>query len=347
VAAHHPQGLVGQHGQVGARLAGGLGREFVFAGYDVVRRPDQVRRSIGLAGQNAAVEEGITGRENLHLLGRLHHLGARGARRRAQELLDRFGLAEAADRLVRGCSGGMRRRLDLIASLVVEPAVLFLDEPTTGLDPRSRGEIWTAVRELAADGTTILLTTQYLDEADQLADDIVVMDHGRAIATGSPAQLKAAIGTRIEVTVPDRAQLEAAARTLTALTDGQQPSSDPDERPAALLGQSVADVLVAAVVLVPMIGAGLATGWRWHEGVARALAAMGLLLLFRFTMNPGQRSAGADGAAAETGSRPGAPPPGGPAPAGLAQLLAEVGGAGRASSSRQRTNGISILVERL
>ena len=213
------------------------------AGYDVVRRPDQVRRSIGLAGQNAAVEEGITGRENLYLLGRLHHLGARGARRRAQELLDRFGLAEAADRLVRGYSGGMRRRLDLIASLVVEPAVLFLDEPTTGLDPRSRGEIWTAVRELAASGTTILLTTQYLDEADQLADDIVVMNHGRAIATGSPARLKAAIGTRIEVTVPDGAQLEAAARTLTALTDGQQPSSDPDERRVSVRtapGQAIA-----------------------------------------------------------------------------------------------------------
>ncbi|MFE2724056.1 ATP-binding cassette domain-containing protein [Kitasatospora sp. NPDC059327] len=177
------------------------------AGYDVVRQAEDVRRRIGLAGQHAAVDEGITGRDNLRLLGRLHHLGARAARARAEELLERHGLAEAGDRLVRTYSGGMRRRLDLIASLVTAPPLLFLDEPTTGLDPRSRQGIWDTVRELADGGTTVLLTTQYLEEADRLADDIVVVDHGAAIATGPPRRLKAAIGTRISVTLADPAAL--------------------------------------------------------------------------------------------------------------------------------------------
>ncbi|MFJ9949347.1 ATP-binding cassette domain-containing protein [Kitasatospora sp. NPDC091207] len=177
------------------------------AGYDVVRQAEDVRRRIGLAGQHAAVDEGITGRDNLRLLGRLHHLGARAARARADELLERHGLAEAGDRLVRTYSGGMRRRLDLIASLVTAPPLLFLDEPTTGLDPRSRQGIWDTVRELADGGTTVLLTTQYLEEADRLADDIVVVDHGAAIATGPPRRLKAAIGTRISVTLADPAAL--------------------------------------------------------------------------------------------------------------------------------------------
>ncbi len=190
------------------------------AGFDVVREPDQVRRGIGFAGQHAAVEEGITGRDNLHLVGRLHHLGGRGARRRAEELLERFGLADAADRLVRTYSGGMRRRLDLIASLVTRPAVLFLDEPTTGLDPRSRNDIWTIVRELVAEGTTVLLTTQYLDEADQLADEVVVVDHGRVIASGPPEQLKSAIGTRVEVALAEPVRLPEAAAVLAALTGG-------------------------------------------------------------------------------------------------------------------------------
>ena len=204
------------------------------AGFDVVRQADQVRRSIGLAGQHAAVEEGITGRDNLHLVGRLHHLGARGARRRAEELLERFGLTEAADRLVRTYSGGMRRRLDLIASLVTQPAVLFLDEPTTGLDPRSRNAIWTTIRELSASGTTVLLTTQYLDEADRLADDIAVVDHGRLIASGSPEQLKSMIGTRVEVTLEDATQLAAAATVLAALTGGEPTSDHADLRIAAV-----------------------------------------------------------------------------------------------------------------
>ena len=156
------------------------------AGHDVLREPGLVRAAIGLAGQHAAVDDDLTGRENLFILGLMHHLGRRGARARAADLLDRFGLADAADRLVKTWSGGMRRRLDLIASLVVAPEVLFLDEPTTGLDPRSRAEIWAAVREMAADGTTVLLTTQYLEEADRIADQIVIIDAGLVTAHGSP-----------------------------------------------------------------------------------------------------------------------------------------------------------------
>ncbi len=190
------------------------------AGYDLVRQAEQVRRSIGLAGQHAAVDEGITGRDNLRLVGRFHHLGAAEARRRADRLLERFGLAEAADRLVRGYSGGMRRRLDLVACLVTRPPVLFLDEPTTGLDPRSRGEIWDAVRELADEGTTVLLTTQYLEEADRLADCVMVLSHGRAIADGPPDRLKASIGTRVEVVVGGPGELYPAAAVLAALTGG-------------------------------------------------------------------------------------------------------------------------------
>ncbi|OHV37114.1 MULTISPECIES: daunorubicin resistance protein DrrA family ABC transporter ATP-binding protein [Pseudofrankia] len=217
------------------------------AGFDVVRHPDEVRRRIGFAGQHAALEEGITGRENLRLIGRLHHLGARPARRRADELLERFGLADAADRLVRAYSGGMRRRLDVVASLVVRPAVLFLDEPTTGLDPRSRNDIWTIVRELVADGTTVLLTTQYLDEADRLADDVAVLDHGRLIASGSPGALKAAIGTRVEVTLADATQLDAAAAVLAALTGGEPARYETERRVVAVSGPGHPVVLPALV----------------------------------------------------------------------------------------------------
>ena len=169
------------------------------AGHDVLREPGLVRAAIGLAGQHAAVDDDLTGRENLFILGLMHHLGRRGARARAAELLDQFGLADAADRLVKTWSGGMRRRLDLIASLVVAPPVLFLDEPTTGLDPRSRAEIWAAVRALAADGTTVLLTTQYLEEADRIADQIVILDAGLVTAHGSPDELKDSLGSRIDV----------------------------------------------------------------------------------------------------------------------------------------------------
>ncbi|OKJ03010.1 ATP-binding cassette domain-containing protein [Kitasatospora sp. CB01950] len=189
-------------------------------GHEVRGEAAAVRRVIGLAGQYAAVEEGITGRENLELLGRLHHVGAARARARAAELLGEFGLEEAADRLVRGYSGGMRRRLDLAASLITRPRVLFLDEPTTGLDPRSRREIWSAVRELAAQGSTVLLTTQYLDEADRLADRITLVDRGRAVADDTPQRLKAAIGTRVEITLPEGADLDRAGAVLAVLTGG-------------------------------------------------------------------------------------------------------------------------------
>ncbi|MEV0382819.1 ATP-binding cassette domain-containing protein [Nonomuraea sp. NPDC050643] len=188
------------------------------AGHDVVREAGKVRERIGLAGQYAAVDEKLTGRGNLRMFGRLSHLSRREAYRRADELLERFGLMDAADRQVTGYSGGMRRRLDLITSLILRPEVLFLDEPTTGLDPRSRGEIWDNVRELVADGTTVLLTTQYLDEADQLADDIAVVDHGQVIATGTPDELKATIGDRLDVTLEDPAALPAAMTVLNTLT---------------------------------------------------------------------------------------------------------------------------------
>ncbi|MBD0676647.1 ATP-binding cassette domain-containing protein [Streptomyces sp. CBMA156] len=217
------------------------------AGHDVVREAEDVRRAIGLAGQHAAVDEGITGRDNLHLFGRLHNLGARRARERADELLTRFGLADAADRLVRTYSGGMRRRLDLVASLVTSPSVLFLDEPTTGLDPRSRQAIWDTVRELADGGTTVLLTTQYLEEADRLADDIVVVDRGAAIATGPPAGLKAAIGSQVSVTLADPAQLAATAVVLSSLTGGDA-QVDVAERTVTVLTAPGVPVLLPSLV---------------------------------------------------------------------------------------------------
>jgi ABC-2 type transport system ATP-binding protein len=185
------------------------------AGYDVVAEAGQVRRLIGLTGQYAALDESLTGRANLIMVGQLGRLTGRQARARAAELLERFDLTAAADRGVKTYSGGMRRRLDLAASLVTRPQVLFLDEPSTGLDPRSRMVTWDAVRGLAADGTTVLLTTQHLDEADQLADRIAVVDHGTVIAEGTAAQLKAKIGGELVVlTVADPADLPAAARVL-------------------------------------------------------------------------------------------------------------------------------------
>ncbi|MER5788179.1 ATP-binding cassette domain-containing protein [Streptomyces sp. NPDC001980] len=195
------------------------------AGHDVVRDPAAVRRSIGVTGQYASVDGDLTGRENLRLFARL--LRVRRPDDRAAELLGRFGLTEAADRKAATYSGGMRRRLDLAASLVRRPAVLFLDEPTTGLDPAGRNGIWDAVRELAADGTTVLLTTQYLEEADQLADDIVLIDRGRVARTGSPAELKALIGWYAEAVVADRDALPKAAAVLDRLT-GREPRFDHD-----------------------------------------------------------------------------------------------------------------------
>jgi ABC-2 type transport system ATP-binding protein len=172
------------------------------AGHDVATHPHLVRRSIGVAAQQATVDGLLTAQANLVMVGRLYGLPRREAARRAGELLERFGLADQAGDLVKTFSGGMRRRLDLAASLVPQPAVLFLDEPTTGLDPRSRGDLWDTLRDLVRDGTTIVLTTQYLEEADRLADDIVVLDHGRTVAHGTPAALKAEVGgDRIDIAV--------------------------------------------------------------------------------------------------------------------------------------------------
>jgi ABC-2 type transport system ATP-binding protein len=203
------------------------------AGHDVVREPGKVRLVIGLAGQHAAVDDDLTGRENLLILGLMQHLGRRRAKARAAELLERFGLADAGGRLVKTWSGGMQRRLDLIASLIVTPAVLFLDEPTTGLDPRSRSEIWSAVRSLAAEGTTVLLSTQYLEEADRIADQIVIIDAGRVTAQGTPDDLKNSLGSRVDVVLTDDAAsggvLTTAETVLRGIT-GSQPHVDQEAR---------------------------------------------------------------------------------------------------------------------
>ncbi|OEV08398.1 ATP-binding cassette domain-containing protein [Streptomyces nanshensis] len=187
----------------------------VVAGLDVLKQPNDVRRSIGLSGQFAAVDEYLTGRENLRMVGQLYQLTARDAKQRASELLVRFNLAEAADRPAKTYSGGMRRRLDLAAALVVRPPVMFMDEPTTGLDPRNRLQLWEVIEDLVAGGTTLLLTTQYLEEADRLAHDIAVVDHGKVIARGTSDQLKAQTGgERIEVVVHEREEIAAAEAVL-------------------------------------------------------------------------------------------------------------------------------------
>lgn len=185
------------------------------AGFDVVKQADDVRSVIGLSGQYASVDEHLTGRENLYMFGRLYQLSKRDARRRADELLEQFSLTDAAERVVKTYSGGMRRRLDLAGALAGRPRLLFLDEPTTGLDPRSRIAMWDAIRERVREGTTILLTTQYLEEADELADSIAVVDHGRIIARGTADKLKADIGgERIEVVVRDRIDIGRATKVL-------------------------------------------------------------------------------------------------------------------------------------
>ncbi|MFF3761472.1 ATP-binding cassette domain-containing protein [Streptomyces sp. NPDC002185] len=203
------------------------GGSALVAGHDLVRDPAGVRKRIAVTGQYASVDGDLTGAENLRLFARL----LRAPRSRADELLERFGLTAAAGRPARTYSGGMRRRLDLTASLLVPPRVLFLDEPTTGLDPHSRNGIWDAVRELADVGTTVLLTTQYLEEADRLADDIVLIDGGRAAQRGTPAELKALVGSYAEVVVADPASLGAAAAVLDRLT-GSEPALDAERRTA-------------------------------------------------------------------------------------------------------------------
>ncbi|WP_200304493.1 ATP-binding cassette domain-containing protein [Streptomyces adelaidensis] len=224
------------------------------AGHDVVTRAREVRSRIGLLGQHAALDEKLGGRQNLEMFARLHHLGARHARVRAGELLARFGLADTGRKAVKQYSGGMRRRLDLAASLITEPEVLFLDEPTTGLDPRGRAEVWDSVRSLVGGGTTVLLTTQYLEEADQLADRISVVDHGRVVADGTPDDLKTLTGgDRIDVVLRDAGQLGAAVALLPVPKDDI--SVDADRR---RLSSPVADRMTAL------------------SGVVRALADAGV-----------------------------------------------------------------------
>jgi ABC-2 type transport system ATP-binding protein len=197
-------------------------------GLDVVRDAEALRAKIGLAGQSAAVDENLTGLENIEMVGRLYHLPGAEARRRAGEILERFGLSDAGDRHAKTYSGGMRRRLDVAASLVARPDILFLDEPTTGLDPRSRMDLWALIRELIAEGKTILLTTQYLEEADQLADRVAVIDLGTVIAEGTSDELKAKIGGEVvEVHVESRDNLERAAIALKGIGSGD-PTTDPD-----------------------------------------------------------------------------------------------------------------------
>ncbi|WP_327317511.1 ATP-binding cassette domain-containing protein [Streptomyces sp. NBC_01235] len=194
----------------------------VVAGLDVLKHPNEVRRSIGLSGQFAAVDEYLTGRENLQMVGQLYQMKSGAAKARAAELLDQFDLADAADRTAKTYSGGMRRRLDLAAALVVSPPVMFMDEPTTGLDPRNRQLLWDVIKRLVSGGTTLLLTTQYLEEADHLAHDIAVVDHGRVIARGTSDQLKARTGgERVEVVVHNREHIATAAEVLTGFGKGE------------------------------------------------------------------------------------------------------------------------------
>ncbi|MGI8506155.1 MAG: ATP-binding cassette domain-containing protein [Solirubrobacteraceae bacterium] len=220
-------------------------------GRDVVGEPLAVRRRIGLAGQLAAVDEELTGRENIEMIGRLYRLPAGEARRRADELLERFALVDAAERRVATYSGGMRRRLDLAAGLIGRPHVVLLDEPSTGLDPRSRQELWSIVEELRHEGTTVLLTTQYLEEADRLAQRIAVVDHGRIAAQGTSAQLKATIGGNVvSVRLADPSDIPSARAALASLAAGEQPHVDSErERVSGEIRLAVADPAVSAEVV--------------------------------------------------------------------------------------------------
>ena len=228
------------------------------AGFDVVRDAVRLRSAIGLAGQFAAVDEMLTGRENLELVGRLYHLSRAEARERSAEVLERFDLVEAADRTVKTYSGGMRRRLDLGASLVGRPVVLFLDEPTTGLDPRSRIGLWEVIQQLVDRGTTLLLTTQYLEEADKLADAIAVIDHGRVIAEGTADELKSQVGGDVlELVVVRREQLKDAVTAISPLTCGE-PQLDEDTGQVRVPVKGGANVLAEAVRHLDAAGVAIA-----------------------------------------------------------------------------------------
>jgi ABC-2 type transport system ATP-binding protein len=222
-------------------------------GHDIVREADAVRSAVSLTGQLASVDEDLTGRENLILIGRLLGLASAQAKERADELLDAFGLTEAAGRLVKNYSGGMRRRLDISASIVVTPELMFLDEPTTGLDPRSRNQVWDIIRAMQAGGTTILLCTQYLDEADQLADGIAVIDHGRVIAEGTPGQLKASVGSgALHVRLLDPEQRPEAERIMSRELGTVHLEADP-----AALSASCADSDRAAEAVADLSRSGI------------------------------------------------------------------------------------------
>jgi ABC-2 type transport system ATP-binding protein len=228
VPAGTVQGLLGPNGagkttlvRILATLVKPDAGQVRIAGVDVLRDPNTARTLIGLAGQFAAVDETLTGRENLVMVGQLYRLGRRTARQRAEDTLERLGLTEVADHQVRTYSGGMRRKLDLGASLVGEPRILLLDEPTTGLDPRTRQDLWLFIRDLVGRGTTVLLTTQYVDEADQLADHIVIIDHGRSIANGTPEQLKAELATDVLEVDVDPAQIERTVDLLGGIGTGR------------------------------------------------------------------------------------------------------------------------------
>ena len=225
-------------------------------GHDVVKEAAKVRALIGLTAQSTAIVDELTGRENLEMMGRLHHVPRETALKRADELLVQFDLADAGDRTAKTYSGGMLRRLDLAASLVSHPEVLFLDEPTTGLDPRSRLQMWDVIRALVASGTTLLLTTQYLDEADELADEIAVIDHGLVIAAGTSDDLKSRVGGDvIEFTVPDRGQLPTAREAVAAIAEGGEPVLDDDAGQVAVrVGSRGSEALVETVRVLDAAG---------------------------------------------------------------------------------------------